>query len=164
MEESGQVFWRFTRLRDSASCPDLLSEDECFGRGHPPVNAGALGAPRAFCTLRNGTAFLARSGETQTLQYSLIIPRQKIPLLQDGDFTIAESGAIISYLAETYGKEGRQNNPVWKTPASTNEMSGISSSPWSWMRLRFTPFGGTAFSNTSTVMLRLPSNPQEHTS
>ena len=26
------------------------------------------------------------------------------------------------------------------------------------MRLRFTPFGGTAFSNTSTVMLRLPSN------
>lgn len=57
---------------------------------------------------------LARSGETQTLQYSLINPRQKIPLLQDGDFTIAESGAIISYLAETYGKEGRQLIPSGK--------------------------------------------------
>jgi glutathione S-transferase len=48
---------------------------------------------------------LSRSGETQTPQYTLINSRQKIPLLQDGDFTIAESGAIVSYLAETYGNE-----------------------------------------------------------
>jgi glutathione S-transferase len=57
---------------------------------------------------------LARSGETQTPQYSLINPRQKIPLLQDGDFTIAESPAIIFYLAQTYGKEGRQLIPSGK--------------------------------------------------
>jgi glutathione S-transferase len=50
---------------------------------------------------------LSRSGETQTPQYSQINPRQKIPLLQDGDFTIAESCAIVSYLAETYGKRDR---------------------------------------------------------
>jgi glutathione S-transferase len=44
----------------------------------------------------------SRTGETQTAGYSLLNPRQKIPLLQDGDFTIAESPAIIIYLAETY--------------------------------------------------------------
>jgi glutathione S-transferase len=45
----------------------------------------------------------SRTGETQTAEYTLLNPRQKIPLLQDGDFTIAESPAIIMYLAETYG-------------------------------------------------------------
>jgi glutathione S-transferase len=45
----------------------------------------------------------ARTGETQTAEYTLLNPRQKIPLLQDGDFTIAESPAIIIYLAEEYG-------------------------------------------------------------
>jgi glutathione S-transferase len=54
---------------------------------------------------------LARSGETQTSQYSLINPRQKIPLLQDGDFTIAESSAIVCYLAETYGNSDRRLIP-----------------------------------------------------
>jgi glutathione S-transferase len=44
----------------------------------------------------------SRTGETQTARYSLLNPRQKIPLLQDGDFTIAESPAIIIYLAEAY--------------------------------------------------------------
>jgi glutathione S-transferase len=44
----------------------------------------------------------SRTGETQTVGYSLLNPRQKIPLLQDGDFTIAESPAIIFYLAEAY--------------------------------------------------------------
>jgi glutathione S-transferase len=29
-------------------------------------------------------------------------PRQKIPLLQDGEFTIGESGAIVAYLSRTY--------------------------------------------------------------
>jgi glutathione S-transferase len=53
----------------------------------------------------------ARSGETQTPQYSLLNPRQKIPLLQDGDFTVAESPAIVSYLAETYGNEDKRLIP-----------------------------------------------------
>ena len=32
---------------------------------------------------------LARSGETKTQEYTRLNPRQKIPLLQDGDFKIA---------------------------------------------------------------------------
>jgi glutathione S-transferase len=44
-----------------------------------------------------------RTGETQTAEYTRINPRQKIPVLQDGDFTIGESPAIVAYLSETYG-------------------------------------------------------------
>jgi glutathione S-transferase len=44
-----------------------------------------------------------RTGETQTPEFARINPRRKIPVLQDGDFTIAESPAIVAYLSETYG-------------------------------------------------------------
>src|SRR5580658_1396523 len=44
-----------------------------------------------------------RTGETKTAEYTALNPRQKIPLLQDGSFKIAESPAIIAYLADTYG-------------------------------------------------------------
>ena len=44
----------------------------------------------------------ARTGETQTATFTALNPRQKIPLLQDGDFTITESPAIVAYLAEVY--------------------------------------------------------------
>ena len=46
---------------------------------------------------------LPRSGETKTREYTRLNPRQKIPLLQDGDFKIAESPAIAAYLSNTYG-------------------------------------------------------------
>jgi glutathione S-transferase len=46
---------------------------------------------------------LPRTGETKTQEYTMLNPRQKIPLLQDGDFTIAESPAIAAYLSNTYG-------------------------------------------------------------
>jgi glutathione S-transferase len=46
---------------------------------------------------------LPRSGETKTEEFTALNPRQKIPLLQDGDFTIAESPAIAAYLSDTYG-------------------------------------------------------------
>jgi glutathione S-transferase len=45
----------------------------------------------------------SRSGETQTPEYIRLNPSRKIPTLQDGDFVISESAAIVSYLAETYG-------------------------------------------------------------
>jgi glutathione S-transferase len=48
-------------------------------------------------------AILPRTGETQTAEYTKLNPRQKIPLLQDGDFKIAESSAIAPYLSNTYG-------------------------------------------------------------
>lgn len=44
----------------------------------------------------------SRSGETLTPEYTALSPSQKIPLLQDGDFTLSESGAILTYLADTY--------------------------------------------------------------
>lgn len=46
---------------------------------------------------------LPRTGETKTLEYTKLNPRQKVPLLQDGDFKIAESPAIAAYLSNTYG-------------------------------------------------------------
>ena len=49
---------------------------------------------------------LPRTGETKTPEFTALSPRQKIPLLQDKDFTIGESGAIIAYLAERYGRSG----------------------------------------------------------
>jgi glutathione S-transferase len=43
-----------------------------------------------------------RTGETKTPEYTALNPRQKIPLLQDGDFSIGESPAIVAYLSKTY--------------------------------------------------------------
>ena len=45
---------------------------------------------------------LPRSGETKTEEYKILNPRQKIPLLQDGDLTIGESAAIVAYLANKH--------------------------------------------------------------
>lgn len=44
-----------------------------------------------------------RTGETKTAEYTKLNPRQKVPLLQDGDFAIGESAAIVAYLSRTYG-------------------------------------------------------------
>jgi glutathione S-transferase len=43
-----------------------------------------------------------RTGETKTAEYTKLNPRQKIPLLQDGDFCIGESAAIVAYLSRMY--------------------------------------------------------------
>jgi glutathione S-transferase len=43
-----------------------------------------------------------RTGETKTAEYTALNPRQKIPLLQDGDFCIGESAAIVAYLSRMY--------------------------------------------------------------
>ena len=48
---------------------------------------------------------LPRSGETKTPEYTALNARQKIPLLQDGDFTIGESAAIVAYLSQAYGRK-----------------------------------------------------------
>jgi len=47
----------------------------------------------------------SRTGETETPEYRALNPRGKIPVLQDGDFVLAESAAIINYLVEHYGVE-----------------------------------------------------------
>lgn len=48
-----------------------------------------------------------RTGETKTAEYTALNPRQKIPLLQDGDFHIGESAAIVAYLSRTYSTPER---------------------------------------------------------
>jgi len=45
---------------------------------------------------------LPRTGETKSPEFTALNPRQKIPLLQDGDFKIAKSPAIAAYLSDTY--------------------------------------------------------------
>ena len=54
---------------------------------------------------------LPRTGETQTQEYTELNPRQKIPLLQDGDFKIAESPAIAAYLSNTHGHPRKRTGP-----------------------------------------------------
>jgi glutathione S-transferase len=46
----------------------------------------------------------SRTGETQTDDFARLNPRQKIPVLQDGDLTLTESAAIVTYLAERYSR------------------------------------------------------------
>jgi glutathione S-transferase len=46
----------------------------------------------------------SRTGETATAEFTRLNPRQKIPLLQDGEITLAESAAIVTYLAQVYGQ------------------------------------------------------------
>lgn len=42
-------------------------------------------------------------GGLDTPEYAKLNPNRKIPVLEDGDFSIWESGAIVQYLAEAYG-------------------------------------------------------------
>lgn len=46
----------------------------------------------------------SRSGETQTEAFVRLNPKRKIPVLADGDFTLTESAAIVTYLGDTYGR------------------------------------------------------------
>ena len=57
-----------------------------------------------------------RTGETKTAEYTRLNPRQKVPLLQDGDFCIGESAAIVAYLSRMYSTTERSLIP--KPPAS----------------------------------------------
>lgn len=50
----------------------------------------------------------SRSGETQTPEYlKHVNPRGKIPVLVEDEFRVAESGAILNYLADRYGEAKR---------------------------------------------------------
>lgn len=61
-----------------------------------------------------------RTGETKTPEYTALNPRQKVPLLQDGDFTIGESAAIVAYLSHNYSTnenslvpESKRDHAAW---------------------------------------------------
>lgn len=60
-----------------------------------------------------------RTGETQTDEFTRINPSQKIPVLQDGEFTLTESAAIVTYVGGTYGTQrGLLPPPDTKTRAN----------------------------------------------
>lgn len=54
----------------------------------------------------------SRTGETQTVEFTHLNPRGKIPVLQDGDLILSESAAIVTYLAENYGQPAGLIPPV----------------------------------------------------
>lgn len=54
----------------------------------------------------------SRTGQTQTEAYTRLDPRQKIPVLKDGDFVLTESAVIVTYLGEKYGKPGQRLVPT----------------------------------------------------
>jgi glutathione S-transferase len=47
-------------------------------------------------------AIRTRSAHTQTAEFTTLNSRQKIPVLQDGEFVITESAAIVAYLSDRY--------------------------------------------------------------
>ena len=57
----------------------------------------------------------SRSGATQTDEFTRLNPRQKIPVLEDGELVLAESAAIVTHLADNYG-QGTGLTPAWGSP------------------------------------------------
>ncbi len=47
---------------------------------------------------------VTRTPDTESPAFRAVNPRGKIPVLRDGDVTIAESAAIVTWLGETYGE------------------------------------------------------------
>jgi glutathione S-transferase len=64
-----------------------------------------LGLPYEFRPIQS------RTGETLTAEYTGHNPKQKIPCLQDGDFTLTESPAIVNYLFNAHGAGGDIHMP-----------------------------------------------------
>ncbi len=50
-----------------------------------------------------------RTGETQTVEYTAMNPKQKIPFLVDTEIQLSESLAICRYLIDNYG-----NGSIWR--------------------------------------------------
>ena len=46
----------------------------------------------------------SRTGATQSEEFVALNVKEKIPVLVDGGFVLTESAAIVTYLADTYGK------------------------------------------------------------
>ena len=59
------------------------------------------------------------AGESKTETYEAISPFQRVPAIDDDGFTVAESGAVLLYLAEKYGQlipadfQGRTKVSQW---------------------------------------------------
>src|SRR5215510_1620800 len=94
------------RERDSAS--------NSLGSWHTENDAGALDSARGGPRIRASADRVANRRDTNRS----INPSQKIPVLQDGEFTLTESAAIVTYVGGTYGtRHGLLPPPDTKTRA-----------------------------------------------
>ena len=55
---------------------------------------------------------LPRTGETQTVEFTALSARQKIPLLQDNGLVLTESAAIVTYLSDAYAQPHNRLMPT----------------------------------------------------
>ena len=81
-------------------------------------------------------------GEHKTAAYEAISPFQRMPAIEDDGFRLAESGAVLLYLAEKYGQlipadfEGRMRVTQWCFAA-------LNTVEWATLQIRVTElFGG----------------------
>jgi len=64
----------------------------------------------------------SRTGATQTDAFRALNPKEKIPVLVDGDFVLTESVAIVTYLSDHYGaQQALIPNPGDRQRAKFNE-------------------------------------------
>ena len=82
------------------------------------------------------------AGESKTEAYEAISPFQRVPAIDDDGFTLAESGAVLLYLAEKHGQlipadfEGRMRVTQWC-------FSALNTVEWSTLQLKALDlFGG----------------------
>ena len=68
----------------------------------------------------------SRTGETQTAEFRALNPKEKIPVLVDGDLVLTESAAIVTYLGDTYGGDsGLVPAPYTKDRAIYNQWNSF---------------------------------------
>lgn len=68
----------------------------------------------------------SRTGATQTDEFRNLNPKEKIPVLVDGDFVLSESAAIVTYLGDTYGRDsGLVPAPYTRERALYNQWSSF---------------------------------------
>lgn len=53
----------------------------------------------------------SRTGETQSEEFVRLNPKEKIPVLVDGDLVLTESAAIVTYLGDSYSTDGLTLTP-----------------------------------------------------
>lgn len=68
----------------------------------------------------------SRTGETQSEEFRALNPKEKIPVLVDGDLVLSESAAIVTYLGDTYGPEtGLVPKPYTRERALYNQWNSF---------------------------------------
>ena len=68
----------------------------------------------------------SRTGETQTASFRALNPKEKIPVLVDGELVLTESAAIVTYLGDTYGRDsGLVPAPYTQERALYNQWSSF---------------------------------------